>query len=88
MTPETAARSEALLAKAKLTVDEMTQLIAYHMVGLPTVRSVAIADLGELAVDLVGGKRIEVMALPVAHAFNESFAVRRQTLDTLIQRCG
>jgi hypothetical protein len=81
-------RVDELLAKAKLTVGEMTELIADRVATLPTVRTVAVADQGEIAVDLVGGQRIEVQTFPVAHAFNQSIDTRRAALDQLLQRCA
>ena len=88
MSPEAPARSDALFAKAKLTVDEMTQLIADRVAILPTVRAVSIAEAGAVAVDLVGGKHIEVQAMPVAHAFNASLDARARALDELVKRCA
>lgn len=80
--------TESLLSKAKLSVEEMTQVIAARMAALPTVRSVSIAEVGEIAVDLMGGKRIEFQALPIARAMNGSADLRRQTLDDLVKRCA
>lgn len=77
-----------LIDKTKLTVAEMTHLIADRLSTLPTVRSVRVDEEGALAVALVGGKSIEVQTLPVARALNESIATRRQALDELVKRCA
>ena len=78
-----------LLGKARLSVREMTDLIASMVSDLPTVRAVA-ADgtAGEISVDLASGKRIEIMSIPVAHAMNESMNSRLQALDDLFKRCA
>ncbi|MEJ1158106.1 hypothetical protein [Prosthecomicrobium sp. N25] len=82
------ARTDELLAKSKLTVGEITEIVAERVAKLPSVRTVSVEDVGEISVDLVGGKRIEVQTLPVAHAFNESMATRRVALDQLLERCA
>ena len=78
-----------LLAKARLSVHEMTDLIAAMVRDLPTVRAV-VADTtgGEICVDLKTGKRIEIMTIPVAHALNESMNSRLHALDELFKRCA
>ncbi|TPQ48369.1 hypothetical protein C2U72_23160 [Prosthecomicrobium hirschii] len=88
MEPVSAVRRDALFDKAKLSVDEMTQLIADRVAVLPTVRRVTMADEGAIAVDLVGGKQIEVQAIPVARAFNASMVERQHALDELLKRCA
>ncbi|TBW35117.1 hypothetical protein EYW49_16855 [Siculibacillus lacustris] len=89
MTAERIAHSEQLLSKARLTVTEMTDLIASMVSDLPTVRGVAVdGPGGEICVDLHTGKRIELAAIPVARAMNESMNSRLQALDDLFKRCG
>ncbi len=81
--------SNELLGKARLSVREMTDLIAAMVSDLPTVRAVvADGSAGEISVDLVTGKRIEIMSIPVAHAMNESMNSRLQALDDLFKRCA
>lgn len=81
--------TDELIGKARLSVAEMTKLIAAMVSDLPTVRSVAVDDEdGEISVDLVTGKRIGIAAIPVAHAMNESMNSRLQALDELFKRCG
>lgn len=78
-----------LLGKARLSVREMTDLIAAMVSDLPTVRSVATdASGGEISVDLKTGKRIEIMTIPVAHVMNESMNSRLLALDELFKRCA
>lgn len=78
-----------LLGKARLSVNEMTALIAAMVSDLPTVKSVAVdGDGGEISVALTTGKRIGIAAIPVAHAMNESMNSRLQALDDLFKRCG
>jgi hypothetical protein len=89
MTANHIARTEELLAKARLSVPEMTELIAAMVEDLPTVRRVSADGRGgEIAVDLENGKRIELGAIPVARAMNESMQSRLQALDDLFKRCG
>ncbi len=78
---------DELLGKARLTVVEMTNLIASMVSDLPSVRSVAVDD-DEISVDLVTGKRIGIAAIPVARAMNESMNSRLQALDDLFKRCA
>ena len=78
---------DELLGKARLTVVEMTNLIASMVSDLPSVRSVAVGD-DEISVDLVTGKRIGIAATPVARAMNESMNSRLQALDDLFKRCA
>lgn len=78
-----------LLGKARLSVHEMTNLIAAMVSDLPSVRAVAVDGIGgEISVDLKTGKRIELMAIPVAHAMNESMNSRLHALDELFKRCA
>ncbi len=78
-----------LLGKARLSVREMTDLIAAMVADLPSVRSVvADGSGGEISVDLKTGKRIELMTIPVAHAMNESMNSRLHALDELFKRCA
>ena len=77
-----------LIGKSRLSVAEMTQLIAATVAELPTVKAVAVEEDGEIAVDLVTGKRIELATFPVAHQLNESIASRRTILDDLVKRCA
>lgn len=78
-----------LLGKARLSVCEMTDLIAAMVSDLPTVKSVAVDGAGgEISVALVTGKRIGIAAIPVAHAMNESMNSRLQALDDLFKRCA
>lgn len=78
-----------LLGKARLSVHEMTDLIAAMVSDLPTVKSVAVdGDGGEISVALVTGKRIGIAAIPVAHVMNESMNSRLQALDDLFKRCA
>ena len=80
---------DELIGKARLSVPEMTSLIAAMVSDLPTVRAVAVDDDGgEISVDLVTGKRIGIAAIPVAHAMNESMNSRLQALDDLFKRCA
>lgn len=82
-------RPDELIGKARLSVGEMTNLIAAMVADLPTVRSVAVdREGGEINVDLVTGKRIGIAAIPVAHAMNESMNSRLQALDELFKRCA
>lgn len=81
--------ADELIGKARLSVAEMTNLIAAMVSDLPSVRSVAVDDGGgEISVDLVTGKRIGIAALPVARAMNESMNSRLQALDDLFKRCA
>lgn len=78
-----------LLGKARLSVPEMTDLIAAMVSDLPTVKSVAVdGEDGEISVALTTGKRIGIAAIPVAHAMNESMNSRLQALDDLFKRCA
>jgi len=78
-----------LLGKARLSVHEMTDLIAAMVSDLPTVKSVAVdGEGGEISVALTTGKRIGIAAIPVAHAMNESMNSRLQALDDLFKRCA
>lgn len=78
-----------LLGKARLSVHEMTDLIAAMVSDLPTVKSVAVdGQGGEISVALTTGKRIGIAAIPVAHAMNESMNSRLQALDDLFKRCA
>ncbi|MCE1237555.1 MAG: hypothetical protein LWW93_14490 [Hyphomicrobiales bacterium] len=78
-----------LLGKARLSVHEMTDLIAAMVSDLPSVKSVAVdGQGGEISVALVTGKRIGIAAIPVAHAMNESMNSRLQALDDLFKRCA
>jgi hypothetical protein len=80
---------DELIGKARLTVAEMTNLIAAMVSDLPSVRSVAVDDDGgEISVALVTGKHIGIAAIPVAHAMNESMNSRLQALDDLFKRCA
>ena len=78
---------EQLIGKSRLSVQEMTQLIAATVAELPSVKGVAVDD-GEIAVDLVTGKRIEIATVPVAHQMNQSIATRQQALADLVKRCA
>lgn len=89
MTEQRIQRTEELLSKARLSVPEMTELIAAMVEDLPTVRRVSSdGSGGEISVDLENGKRIELGAIPVARAMNESMHSRLQALDDLFKRCG
>lgn len=77
-----------LIAKERLTVEEMTRLIAATLGLLPTVASVNVADIGEVSVALRTGKVIEMQAMPIARAFNASMSSRRQALDDLVKGCA
>ena len=78
-----------LLGKARLSVLEMTDLIAAMVSDLPTVKAVAVDEQGaEISVQLVTGKRIGIAAIPVAHVMNESMNSRLQALDDLFKRCA
>lgn len=78
-----------LLGKARLSVAEMTDLIAAMVSDLPSVKAVAVdGEGGEINVDLVTGKRIGIAAIPVARAMNESMNSRLQALDDLFKRCA
>lgn len=82
------AATDTLLAKSKLTVVEMSQLIADSLSALPNVRSVAVDEDSGIAVRLAGGQVIEFQTVPVAHAMNASLAERRLALDALVKRCA
>ncbi|MDR3496230.1 MAG: hypothetical protein P4L82_16650 [Ancalomicrobiaceae bacterium] len=82
------AQSALLIAKEHLTVEEMTRLIAATVGRLPTVAWVNVADIGEVSVALTTGKMIEMQAMPIARAFNQSMSSRRQALDDLVKRCA
>ena len=79
---------EQLLSKTYLTLSEMTTLIAATIAKLTTVKSVDLADEGELSVSLATGKVIEMQAVPMARAFNISMAARQEALQELIKRCA
>lgn len=89
MIPGQSVDANELLGKARLSVHEMTDLIAAMVSDLPTVKSVAVdGEGGEISVALVTGKRIGIAAIPVAHAMNESMNSRLQALDDLFKRCA
>jgi len=81
-------QGEQLLSKTYLTVSEMTALIAATIAKLTTVKSVDLADEGELSVSLTTGKVIEMQAVPMARAFNISMAARQEALQELVKRCA
>ena len=81
-------QGENLLSKTYLTVSEMTALIAATIAKLTTVKSVDLADEGELSVALTTGKVIEMQAVPMARAFNISMAARKEALQELAKRCA
>ncbi|MDR3373664.1 MAG: hypothetical protein P4L98_08035 [Ancalomicrobiaceae bacterium] len=80
--------SAHLIAKERLTVEEMTRLIAATVGRLPTVASVNFADVGEVSVELTTGKVIEMQAVPMARAFNASMSSRHRALDDLVKSCA
>ncbi len=89
MTAGQRVNANELLGKARLSVHEMTDLIAAMVSDLPTVKSVAVdGEDGEISVALVTGKRIGIAAIPVAHVMNESMNARLQALDDLFKRCA
>lgn len=89
MSSDRRVNANELLGKARLSISEMTDLIAAMVSDLPTVRSIAVDDQGaEISVHLVTGKRIGIAAIPVAHVMNESMNARLQALDDLFKRCA
>ena len=88
MTAVQSTPGDMLIAKAYLTVEEMTRLIAMTVGRLPTVASVDVADEGELSVSLTTGKVIEMQTVPMARAFNRSMDARHQALNDLAKRCA
>lgn len=77
-----------LIAKPRLTVAEMTSLIAAAVAELPSVRRVEVVDGVEVAVALVSGQRIEVQTLPVAARLNASRPDREAVLAEILGRCA
>jgi len=77
-----------LISKPRLTIQEMAQLIASSVAGLPTVRSVEVIDGSDISVDLNCGKRIEFQTMPIASRFNASADDRRQALADVLKRCA
>ena len=82
------AQGVQLITKERLTVEEMTRLIAATVGRLPTVASVSVADVGEVSVALTTGKVIEMQAMPMARAFNASMSSRQRALDDLVKSCA
>ena len=77
-----------LISKPRLTVGEMTALIAAAVAELPNVRRVEVVDDMELAVALASGRRIEVQTLPVAARLNASQPDREAVITEILRRCA
>lgn len=77
-----------LIAKPRLTVGEMTELLATAVAALPSVRRVDVVDGMELSVALATGQRIEVQTLPVAARLNAPGADREAVIAEILGRCA
>jgi hypothetical protein len=88
MPPARQVAPAALIAKPRLTVAEMTSLIASAVAELPSVRTVQVIEGVEIAVALASGQRIEVQTLPVAARLNASQPDREAVLAEILGRCA
>lgn len=77
-----------LIAKPRLTVREMTDLLADAVAALPSVRRVDVVDGMELNVALATGQRIEVQTLPIAARLNASGVDREAVIAEVLNRCA
>jgi hypothetical protein len=77
-----------LIAKPRLTVREMTDLLAGALATLPNVHHVEVVDGMELSVALASGQHIEVQTLPVAARLNASSAERQTVIEEIVGRCA
>jgi hypothetical protein len=88
MSPARPSETADLIAKPRLTVAEMTSLIAAAVAGLPSVRNVQVIEGVEVSVALTSGQRIEVQTLPVAARLNASRPDREAVLAEILGRCA